>query len=126
MGLNEVFKKVADIESNATELASHQVELGLVDDLNNSSKMIYNAIQNARLGLDKASKEYRLLEVKFEKEFISAMSAAKENLKQFDSASKQLGIDPNQSEEYKSLSLQVNVKGKDYGQMQQSFRNKLK
>jgi len=27
MGLNEVFKKVADIESNATELSSHQVEL---------------------------------------------------------------------------------------------------
>jgi hypothetical protein len=27
MGLNEVFKKVADIERNATELASHKVEL---------------------------------------------------------------------------------------------------
>lgn len=32
MGLNEVFKKVAGIESNATELASHKVELALIDD----------------------------------------------------------------------------------------------
>ena len=115
---------IADITAKVeAKLASQKVELSLIDNLNNSSKAIYNAIQNARLGLDKASKEYRLLEVKFEKEFLSAMSTAKENLKQFDSASKQLGIDPNESKEYKSLSLQVNVKGKDYGQMQQSFRN---
>jgi hypothetical protein len=33
MGLNEVFKKVADIERNATELASHKVELATPDDL---------------------------------------------------------------------------------------------
>jgi hypothetical protein len=32
MGLNEVFKKVADIESQATELASHEVELFKVED----------------------------------------------------------------------------------------------
>lgn len=31
MGLNEVFKKVADIKSNATELASHEVELAGYD-----------------------------------------------------------------------------------------------
>jgi len=33
MGLNEVFKKVADIESNATELSSQKVELGIADDV---------------------------------------------------------------------------------------------
>jgi len=33
MGLNEVFKKVADIERNATELTSHKVELATPDDL---------------------------------------------------------------------------------------------
>jgi len=33
MGLNEVFQKVADIERNATELASHKIDLGLVDDI---------------------------------------------------------------------------------------------
>jgi hypothetical protein len=32
MGLNEVFKKVAGIKSNATELASHEVELFKVED----------------------------------------------------------------------------------------------
>jgi len=35
MGLNEVFKKVADIESNATELSSHKVHLALLNDLAN-------------------------------------------------------------------------------------------
>jgi hypothetical protein len=33
MGLNEVFKKVAGIESNATELTSHKVELGYLQDV---------------------------------------------------------------------------------------------
>lgn len=33
MGLNEVFKKVADIKSNATELASHEVELASIKDI---------------------------------------------------------------------------------------------
>ena len=33
MGLNEVFKKVADIERNATELASYKVDLATPDDL---------------------------------------------------------------------------------------------
>jgi hypothetical protein len=33
MGLNEVFKKVADIEKNATELASHKIDLGIAEDV---------------------------------------------------------------------------------------------
>jgi hypothetical protein len=33
MGLNEVFKKVADIESNSTELASQKVDLATLDQL---------------------------------------------------------------------------------------------
>jgi hypothetical protein len=33
MGLNEVFKKVADIESKATELASHKIDLGIAEDV---------------------------------------------------------------------------------------------
>ena len=35
MGLNEVFKKVAVIERNATELASERIELALLNDLSN-------------------------------------------------------------------------------------------
>ena len=58
MGLNEVFKKVADIERNATELASHKIDLALVDDIKtaiqkgefayedlNDSLTSYNAIK---------------------------------------------------------------------------------
>jgi hypothetical protein len=58
MGLNEVFRKVADIESNATELASQKVELALVEDIKtaiqkgefayedlNDSLTSYNAIK---------------------------------------------------------------------------------
>jgi N-glycosylase/DNA lyase len=33
MGLNEMFKKIAAIESEKTELAKHEIELGSVDDL---------------------------------------------------------------------------------------------
>ena len=33
MGLNEVFEKISKIESNATELASHKVELGIAEDV---------------------------------------------------------------------------------------------
>ena len=33
MGLNEVFKKVSAIQTESVELASHQLELGLVEDL---------------------------------------------------------------------------------------------
>ena len=33
MGLNEVFKKVADIQPQVSELANHKVELALLDDL---------------------------------------------------------------------------------------------
>jgi len=40
MGLNEVFRKVADIERNATELASHEVNLSLESDLVGTSKKI--------------------------------------------------------------------------------------
>jgi len=33
MGLNEMFKKIASIESEKMELAKHEIELGSVDDL---------------------------------------------------------------------------------------------
>ena len=39
MGLNEVFKKVADIERNATELASHEVELAMFKSVQEIQKM---------------------------------------------------------------------------------------
>ena len=105
-----------------TQLASHEVELASVQELKKYYNDIYNSIQDARIGLDKASKEYRALEVKFLKNFEATMKGAKDNLQQFENASKQLGLDPNQVDEYKTLSLRVNVAPKDYGQMQQSYR----
>ena len=106
----------------SVELESHKVELASVQELKKSYNDIYNAIQDARIGLDKASKEYRALEVKFHKNWVAAMNVAEENLKKFENASKQLGLDPNQVDEYKTLSLRVKVAPKDYSQMQQSYR----
>ena len=51
MGLNEVFKKVADIERNATELASHKIDLGTIEDIAYQYKSI-NAINNTYNKLD--------------------------------------------------------------------------
>jgi DNA repair ATPase RecN len=119
--LKTVYNKLFKEE---TQLAKHEVELASVDELNKFYNDIYNSIQDARIGLDKASKEYRTLEVKFQKNFESAMKGARESLQQFENISKQLGIDPNQIKEYKTLSLRVNVAPKDYGQMQESYRNK--
>lgn len=42
MGLNEVFKKVADIESKTTELSTHKVDLALMDDF----KIVFNKANN--------------------------------------------------------------------------------
>ena len=71
MGLNEVFKKVADIERNATELASHEVELALVDDIqkmyNDASKELTiagNASKKAIAAIDEVFTAYRQNAVK--------------------------------------------------------------
>lgn len=71
MGLNEVFKKVADIESNATELASHQIELTLVDDIqkmyNDAGKELTNAANSSKkaiAAIDEVFTAYRQNAVK--------------------------------------------------------------
>ena len=71
MGLNKVFKKVADIERNATELASHEVELALVDDIqkmyNDASKELTiagNASKKAIAAIDEVFTAYRQNAVK--------------------------------------------------------------
>lgn len=64
MGLNEVFKKVASIEKNATELASHKVELaGEIDNFYKAQEAVqymygdsYNKIKEAERPLDLALK----------------------------------------------------------------------
>ena len=122
MGLNEVFKKVSAI-NEVTELASHKVDLKTLDDLDKSATQLFQSIQNARKALGDAIKQYRSIEVKYQSEFESAMKLAKDNLSQFENASKQLGIDPNMIEKYKTLKAKVNVAPSDYGKMQQSFKS---
>ncbi len=122
MGLNEVFKKVSAI-NEVTKLSKHKVDLKTLDDLDKSSTQLFQSIQNARKALGDAIKQYRSIEVKYQSEFESAMKLAKDNLSQFENASKQLGIDPNMIEKYKTLKAKVNVAPSDYGKMQQSFKS---
>jgi hypothetical protein len=70
MGLNEVFKKVADIERNATELASEKVELATPDDLAKAqmqSKKELDAAntlaKNVMASIDKVIAAYRTNQV---------------------------------------------------------------
>jgi hypothetical protein len=46
MGLNEMFKKIASIESEKTELGKHEVELGSIDNLNKLLEEIKGAGRN--------------------------------------------------------------------------------
>ena len=70
MGLNEVFKKVADIESKATELASHKIELGLVEDaLTSISVLLKDKIQEERQSaIQKVENKIAL--IKYKEEFL--------------------------------------------------------
>lgn len=70
MGLNEVFKKVADIERNATELASHEVALATVFEdvssaltemrnLNIKSDGFKQAIDDKKMEVKKAQNNFK-------------------------------------------------------------------
>ena len=70
MGLNEVFKKVADIERNATELASHEVQLATVFEdvssaltemrnLNIKSDGFKKAIDDKKMEVKKAQNNFK-------------------------------------------------------------------
>ena len=70
MGLNEVFKKVADIERNATELASEKVELATVFEdvsgaltemrnLNIKSETFKKAIDDKKMEVKKAQNNFK-------------------------------------------------------------------
>jgi biotin-(acetyl-CoA carboxylase) ligase len=62
MGLNEVFKKVADIERNATELASEKVELALTDKLKAELKKYTALVSQSGKDLDNYYVAIRTLE----------------------------------------------------------------
>jgi len=65
MGLNEVFKKVADIESNATELASHKVDLTIVDDFNKEAGLSIQGVNAGNAIVSQASKLLQEAALKF-------------------------------------------------------------
>jgi uncharacterized coiled-coil DUF342 family protein len=62
MGLNEVFKKVADIERNSTELASEKVELALTDKLKAELKKYTALVSQSGKDLDNYYVAIRTLE----------------------------------------------------------------
>jgi len=62
MGLNEVFKKVADIERNATELASHKVDLAMTDKLKAELKKYTALVSQSGKDLDNYYVAIRTLE----------------------------------------------------------------
>jgi regulator of replication initiation timing len=70
MGLNEVFKKVADIEKNATELASEKIELATVFEdvssslsemrnLNIKSEAFKKAVDDKKMEVKKAQNNFK-------------------------------------------------------------------
>jgi inorganic pyrophosphatase len=75
MGLNEVFKKVADIQGNATELASHKVELATeFENFYKAQESVkymyangYNRIKESEKPLDSALKDLQMAKSAYER-----------------------------------------------------------
>lgn len=110
MGLNEVFKKVADIERNATELASHKVELALADELVTAVKQATQAATSYAKSKDKITKAINSIKgdidaLKLNKDYGKKVLANAAKYKaQFDKLSKDLGVSLQGSEPDKLLS----------------------
>lgn len=104
MGLNEVFKKVSAI-NEVTELASHQVELALIDDIKKSIKdlgVLFTDASKTEVELDKIIKVLYPLLNKADAlvtKIKQTQDVAVNVQKQYVSALTNLGIKPNESKE---------------------------
>lgn len=110
MGLNEVFKKVADIERNATELASHKVDLALMGELAIAVKQAKDAAGKYAKSKDKISKAVASIKddiaaLKLNKDYGKKVLTNAAKFKgQLDKLSKELGTPLQGSEPDKLLS----------------------
>jgi hypothetical protein len=94
MGLNEVFKKVADIKSESVELASHEVELASATDL---PKLYANALSMANVLLGEMGGKVATLKAilkQKETEGLKMISDLDGAMIDFAKKAKELGIDP--------------------------------
>jgi hypothetical protein len=108
MGLNEVFKKVSAI-NEVTELASHQVELGLKEDaqkieseFNASYIKVDNELLKFYTQINTARKVYETAKADVSK-LLSYESKLKDQQNKILLAGKELGIDVTGSQFYKSI-----------------------
>jgi DNA mismatch repair ATPase MutS len=110
MGLNEVFKKVADIERNATELASHKVDLALMGELATAVKQAKDVAGKYSKSKDKISKAIASIKddiaaLKLNKDYGKKVLTNASKFKgQLDKLSKELGTPLQGSEPDKLLS----------------------
>ena len=112
MGLNEVFKKVADIERNATELASHQVDLALNDDAKSLLKQVSTQattmnklLVNVKKGVDSINSSLKSANVLANKNMgKNYLAMASKLQQQFLKTEKDLGISLKGSEIDKQIS----------------------
>jgi hypothetical protein len=99
MGLNEMFKKIAEIESEKTELGKHEIDLALNDDLNkyvNDSKTFEKSIQEVILNFDNLMKE----KIVIQRRGLDVYGIVSENgnkiiskLTEFEKQAKELGLE---------------------------------
>ena len=102
MGLNEVLKKVSDIESRQTELASHKVELADLKTLQNRLKDIFvfekklDVINPKIMELNK-QKQDAVSQLR------SILKNSQDTIQEFESQAKELGFVPTSVPEFKAL-----------------------
>lgn len=103
MGLNEVFKKVSDIQPESVELAKHQVELGLIEDYN-SAKLNATTLTNEVLQKDypKLVNDINALKDKIRKSINLVTDLSNKN-SSLDMKFKELGLDWRKDLNYKGF-----------------------
>ena len=113
MGLREVFRKVASI-NEVTELASHQVELGLKEDaqkIESEFNSSYNKVDNELLKfytqINTARKVYESTKADITN-LLSYEAKLKDQQNKILAAGKELGIDVTGSQFYKSITAALN------------------
>jgi hypothetical protein len=130
MGLNEVFKKVSEIQSNATELASEKIELGAIEDLEkyiNESKGHDAILKRYQAQIEDLMKSKALI-IKNAEDFRRLISKMQDdafrNYNLYKKQVQELGLDPNQSPTYKSASNVFDSNAKMIAKLEEIIKSK--
>ena len=105
MSLNNILKKISQPEK--TELAKHEVELSLMDDLNNEIKLFEN-LNNSYNEMIKEFEKFSLMKNKLyvgstavKKNYDKQMASINKILAQFEKQSRDLGMNASDNPTYK-------------------------